>query len=101
MPAFGGKADVNSDPLSGSDRSLTIQVVAEVFNDTGGCLGVGCQKHVRRIQPIHPATGLCRNDFVHALLAHQAIRTPMQAKNRTFDLVQSAALVYATSAFGA
>jgi hypothetical protein len=72
-------------PLRGSDRSLTNQVFAKVFNHTGGCLGVGCQKHVRRIQPIHFATGLCRNDFVHVLLAHQAIRTPMQAKHRTFD----------------
>ncbi len=62
--------------LNGCDRS---PVVAKVSDYTGGYFGVGCQKHVRRIQPSHFATGLGRNDFVRVPLAHQVIRTPVQA----------------------
>ena len=57
--------------------ALSVEVFAELFNYTYGCPGVGCQKHVRGIQPLHFATGQCRDDFVYVPFAHQAIRTPI------------------------
>jgi hypothetical protein len=82
-------------PLAEVGRLLTIHAFAKIFNCNSGCLGVGCKKHVRSIQPSQFAIGPCRDDFVHVLSAYQAICAPMQAKQRAFDLAQSAALVYA------
>ena len=83
----------NGFPPAGIRGRLLIHLRTKLIDRLGCSFGVGCQEHVRGIEPIHLAARLRGYDLVHLPPVHQVVKTPMQTQHGACDLSQSIALV--------
>jgi len=61
-------------------------VLAKLIDRFDRSFGVGCQEHVRGIEPIHLAARLRSYDLAHLPPVHQIVKTPMQTQDGACDL---------------